>query len=117
MIVYAPSSAPVATLAIVSRKSKDRIVDQPSESIYGGYVNARGETSLFTQEVVYRVNFKNRTIAQRPNLNPGAQARYDATEAGDAFEYCGVNFRRLSEAEIREICASGTFRITPKLLN
>ncbi|HEY1654562.1 MAG TPA: hypothetical protein VGF86_05560 [Candidatus Tumulicola sp.] len=116
MIVYASTPAPVATLEIVSRKSKDRLVSEPPEAIFGGYANARSEIFLFGQDVVYRVNFKNRTVQQRPKLNPAAQARYDATEAGDAFEYCNVSFRRLSEAEITEICASGAFRVTPKLL-
>lgn len=116
MIVYAPTPAPVATLEIVSRKSKDRLVSEPSEAIYGGYANARSEIFLFGQDVVYRVNFKNRTVQQRPKLNPAAQARYDSTGAGDAFEYCNVSFRRLSEAEIGEICATGAFRVTPKLL-
>lgn len=114
MIVYA--APPVATLQLVSRKSKDRLVDEPSESIFGGYANARGEIFLFAEDLVYRVNFKNRTVQQRPKLNPAAQARYDETAAGDAFEYCNVAFRRLGEAEINEICASGPFRVTPRLL-
>lgn len=117
MILYAPSPAPISSLDIVSRKSKDRLVNEPSEEIYGGYANARGETFLFARELVYRVNFKNRTIQQRPKLNPAAQARYDATQAGESFEYCNLTFRRLSGAEITEICGSGAFRVTPKLLN
>lgn len=117
MILDAPSPAPISSLDIVSRKSKDRLVSEPPEAIYGGYANARGETLLFGKELVYRVNFKNRTIQQRPKLNPAAQARYDATEAGENFEYCNLMFRRLSGAEIVEICASGAFRVTPKLLN
>lgn len=116
MILYAPTPAPVASLELVSRKSKDRLVSEPSEAIYGGYANARGEIFLFGEELVYRVNFKNRTVQQRPKLNPAAQARYDSTEAGEAFEYCNVAFRRLGEAEIGEICGSGAFRVTPKLL-
>lgn len=114
MIVYA--APPVATLELVSRKSKDRLVEEPSESIFGGYANARGEVFLFAEDVVYRVNFKNRTVQQRPKLNPAAQARYDATAAGEGFEYCNIAFRRLGEAEINEICASGAFRVTPRLL-
>jgi hypothetical protein len=114
MIVYAPT--PVASLEVVSRKSKDRLVSEPSEPIYGGYANARGEIFLFGNDIVYRVNFKNRAVQQRPKLNPAAQARYDATEAGAAFEYCNISFRRLAEAEIVEICGSGAFRVTPKLL-
>ncbi|MGA8532873.1 MAG: hypothetical protein WB615_02055 [Candidatus Tumulicola sp.] len=117
MMLYAPAPAPVATLDIVSRKSKDRLVQEPSEPVYGGYANGRGDVFLFGESLVYRVNFKNQTVQQRPQLNPGAQARYDATEAGEAFEYCNIRFRRLSNAEITEICASGAFRITPKLLS
>lgn len=109
--------APVATLDIVSRKSKDRLVPQPSEPVYGGYANGRGEIFLFGETLVYRVNFKNQTVQQRPQLNPAAQARYDETKAGDPFEYCNVHFRRLSNAEIVDICSSGAFRITPKLLS
>lgn len=116
MMLYATTPAPVATLDIVSRKSKDRLVPEPSEPVYGGYANGRGEIFLFGEDLVYRVNFKNQTVQQRPKLNSGAQARYDATEAGAAFEYCNVSFRRLSSAEIVEICASGAFRVTPKLL-
>jgi hypothetical protein len=116
MMLYAPTPTPVATLDIVSRKSKDRLVQEPSEPVYGGYANSRGEIFLFGEDLVYRVNFKNQTVQQRPKLNSGAQARYDATEAGEAFEYCNVSFRRLSGAEIVEICASGAFRVTPKLL-
>ena len=109
--------SPVATLDIVTRKSKDRLVPQPPEPVYGGYANGRGEVFLFGESLVYRVNFKNQTVQQRPQLNPAAQARYDATKAGDPFEYCNVRFRRLSNAEIIEICSTGAFRITPKLLS
>ncbi len=116
-MIYAPPASPVASLDIVSRKSKDRLVQEPSEPVYGGYANGRGEIFLFGESLVYRVNFKNQTVQQRPQLNPGAQARYDATEAGEPFEYCNVSFRRLSSAEIIEICASGAFRVTPKLLS
>ncbi len=111
------SAAPVASLDIVSRKSKDRLVPQPAEPVYGGYANGRGEIFLFGETLVYRVNFKNQTVQQRPQLNPAAQARYDATKAGDPFEYCNVRFRRLSADEIVDICSSGAFRITPKLLS
>jgi hypothetical protein len=99
----------------VNKKAKDGLVREPDESIYGGYANGRGEISLFGESIVYRVNFKNNTIQQRPPLNPGAQARYDATEAGEIFEYGNASFRRLSSAEIVEICASSSFRIIPKL--
>jgi hypothetical protein len=113
----APEAVPVASLDIVSRRSKDRLVQEPSEPVYGGYANGRGDIFLFGETLVYRVNFKNQTVQQRPQLNPGAQARYDATEAGEPFEYCNVRFRRLSNAEIIEICSSGAFRITPKMLS
>ena len=89
----------------------------PSEPIYGGYSNSRGEVFLFGAELAFRVNFKNKTIQQRAPLNPGAQARYDETEAGDPFEYCKVSFRRLSAAQILEICSSGSFGVGPRSLN
>lgn len=107
---------PVASLELISKKTKDRIVQEPSEPVYGGYANARGEIFLFGQDLVYRVNFKNQTVQQRPKLNPGAQARYDAAAAGDNFEYCNVSFRRLSKEQIIEICSSGSFRVTPKFV-
>jgi hypothetical protein len=112
-----PTLSPVAVLDIVSRKSKDRLVAEPSEPVYGGYANGRGDVFLFGESRVFRVNFKNQTVQQRPQLNPAAQARYDATKEGDPFEYCNVSFRRLGNSEIIDICSSGTFRITPKLLN
>ncbi|MGB9650406.1 MAG: hypothetical protein WCB01_01235, partial [Candidatus Cybelea sp.] len=40
-------------------------------------------------------------------LNAGAQARFDATEAGEDFEYGTKPFRRLSRQEITEICTGG----------
>lgn len=85
-----------------------------SEPIYGGYANWRGEIVLFGKELAYRVNLKALTLQQRPQLNSGAQARYDATEAGDSFEYGNKVFRRLSAEQITEVCTSGRFRITPK---
>ena len=108
------SITPIGVLNI-NKKAKDGLVREPAEPIYGGYANGRGEISLFGESIVYRVNFKNNTIQQRPPLNPGAQARYDATEAGEIFEYGNVSFRRLSSAQIVEICSSGSFRIIPKL--
>ncbi|SRR5579872_3383606 len=101
---------PVGRL-LVSSKDADGPQYQP---IYGGYANAKGLICLFAQELAYRINFKGRTIQQRPRLNSGAQARYDAAQPGEAFEYCGVSFRRLTIAEIVEICASGTFRMGVK---
>lgn len=79
--------------------------------IYGGYANAKGLISLFAAGQAYRINFKARMVQERPLLNPGAQLRYDAAQPGEAFEYCGVSFRRLADAEIVEICASGSFRM------
>jgi hypothetical protein len=110
-MIYA---APIGVLNI-NRKANNGLVEEPAEPIYGGYANRRGEISLFGESIVYRVNFKNNTIQQRPPLNCGAQARYDATEAGETFEYGNVSFRRLSNAQIVEICSSGTFRVIPKL--
>jgi hypothetical protein len=99
----------------IHKKAKDGVVPEPSEPIYGGYANHRGQISLFGETVVYRINFKLGTIQERPRLNPGAQARYDATGLGETFQYGNVSFRRLSSAEIVEICSSGSFRVTPKL--
>jgi hypothetical protein len=107
-------TAPIGILNI-NRKANNGLVQEPAKPIYGGYMNRRGEISLFGEDIVYRVNFKNNTIQQRPPLNSGAQARYDATEAGEVFEYGNVVFRRLSSAHIVEICSSGAFRIIPKL--
>lgn len=100
----------------IHKKAKDGFVLEPSEPIYGGYENRRGEISLFGEAIVYRINFKSGTVQQRPQLNAGAQAKYDAAEAGETFEYCNVNFRRLRRDEITKICASGPFRATPKQL-
>lgn len=86
------------------------------EPIYGGYANRRGEISLFGESLHYRVNFKNRTVQQRPPLNEGAQARYDAARPGEPFEFGRVNFRRLDHPEIKEICSSGSFRVRPKAI-
>lgn len=105
--------SPVGVLTI-NKKAKGGVLEEPAEPIYGGYVNARGEISLFAEHLVYRVNFKNNSVQPRPGLNPGAQARYDATGSGETFEYCNVTFRRLSNAEIIEICTSGSFRLMPK---
>ena len=85
-----------------------------SEPVYGGYANWRGEIVLFGKDLAYRVNLKAQTLQQRPHLNSGAQARYDATEAGNAFEYCNKSFQRLSSEQIAEICMSGQFRVTPR---
>ncbi len=103
---------PIAILE-VGRKVRNRdLVGHSFEPIFGGYANARGEVSLFAARCTYRVNFKARTLRQRPSLNPGAQANYDASEAGEPFLYANVEFLRLSHERIAEICASGAFRIT-----
>src|SRR5580704_16633166 len=82
-----------------------------SEPVYGGYANGRGEIVLFAKDLAYRVNFKNQILKQQPPLNVGAQARYDATEAGEDFEYGSKTFRRLSRQQITDICIAGQFRI------
>lgn len=102
--------APVAIIEI-GRKNGDRVVSESSQPIYGGYANARGEVSLFTERYAYRVNFKSRSLRQGPSLNAGAQAHYDAVKAGEPFVYANKTFERLSHERIAEICASGTFRI------
>lgn len=103
---------PIAVLEIGRKfKNNDLLVGQSFEPIYGGYANARGEVSLFAAQCTYRLNFKNQTLRQRPSLNPGAQANYDAVEAGESFHYANVEFLRLSHERIAEICASGAFRI------
>lgn len=82
-----------------------------SEPVYGGYENARGEVNLFAGGGTYRVNFKYQTLRQRPALNAGAQANYDAVEAGEQFVYAKTDFWRLSHERIAEICAMGSFRV------
>jgi hypothetical protein len=69
---------------------------------------------LFGKDLAYRVNVKKQTLQERPQLNAGAQMRYDATSVGEAFEYGRKSFRRLSHEEIGEICSSGQFRLTSK---
>jgi hypothetical protein len=106
--------APIGILNI-DRRAKNGLVEEPACPIYGGYSNGSGAISLFGESIVYRVNFKKNTVQQRPPLNSGAQTRYDATEAGEVFEYGNVTFRRLSSAQILEICSSGSFRVISKL--
>jgi hypothetical protein len=103
---------PIAVLEIGRRVKNNDLVGESFEPIYGGYANARGEVSLFAARCTYRVNFKNQTLRQRPSLNPGAQANYDAVQAGEPFLYANVEFLRLSHERIAEICASGAFRVT-----
>ncbi|HEY6325447.1 MAG TPA: hypothetical protein VIW73_02885 [Candidatus Cybelea sp.] len=108
VVVRAPLS--VASLTVTTRSSgKD--ASELSEPIYGGYANARGEIFLFAKDQAYRVNFKSQTLQRRPPLNSGAQARYDATEAGEQFEYGNKSFRRLSHEQIVGICTSHRFRV------
>jgi hypothetical protein len=84
------------------------------EAIYGGYANGRGEIVLFTKDLAYGVNFKNQILRQRPALNVGAQARYDATEAGADFEYGTKTFHRLSRQQIADICTASEFRLSSR---
>lgn len=109
------SGAPIGFLDI-SKKTTDRVVQAVSEPIYGGYVNGRGQISLFSETLAYRLNFKHNTVQECRPLNSGAQARYDATEAGETFEYCSVSFHRLSNVQINEICSSGSFRAMLKAI-
>lgn len=104
---------PVAVLAISGRANGAETEDS-SEPIYGGYANGRGEIVLFATDLAYRVNFAKQTLQERPQLNPGAQERYDATELGEPFVFCSKTFRRLSNEQIVEICASGKFRVRSK---
>lgn len=107
------TAAAIAVLEI-SAKTNDRESRESTEPIYGGYANGRGEIMLFGKDLVYRVNFKNQTLQQRPALNAAAQQRYEATELGNDFEYGNKTFRRLSGEQIVEICTSGRFRLTSK---
>lgn len=106
-------SAPVALLA-VSVRANGRDLGESSEPIYGGYANGRGEVVLFAKELAYRINPAKQTLQERPQLNAGAQARYDAAKLGEPFEYGNKTFQRLSRERIVEICASGRFRLTSK---
>lgn len=74
-------------------------------------MNRRGETVLFARDLAYHVNFKNNILKERPPLNSGAKARYDATEAGDDFTYANKTFRRLSFRQIEDICNGADFRV------
>ena len=95
----------------VDHKGGNGPARQSLEPVYGGYANARGDVNLFAEHCTYRVNFKNHTLSQRPSLNAGAQAHYDAVDAGERFCYAKIEFLRLSDERIAEICASGSFRI------
>ncbi len=103
------TQSPIATLVIsgdVKGPSSER-----SESVYGGYANGRGVVVLFARDVAYRVNFKNQILKEGPPLNVGAQACYDAAEAGEEFEYANKTFLRLSCQQITDICTAGQFRV------
>ncbi len=107
------SPLPIATLAINGTVKHPSCSEHP-EPVYGGYANGRGEIVLFAKDLAYRVNFKSQILKQWPPLNAGAQARFDATEAGEDFEYGTKPFRRLSRQEITEICTGGHFRVSPR---
>jgi hypothetical protein len=81
------------------------------EPVYGGYANGRGDIVVFAKDSAFRVNLRKQILTQRPPLNLGAQARYDATEPGEDFAYGNKVFRRLSHQQIADICAAGGFRI------
>lgn len=104
------SSSPVAAL-IIKGPVRGPSCPERSEPVYGGYMNIRGEIVLFAKDLAYRVNFKNQTLRQRPPLNAGAKARYDATEAGEDFVYGNKTFRRLSLEQIEDICNGTNFRV------
>lgn len=94
---------------------KDGLVPDSTEQVHGGYSNTRGDIVLFGGETAYRLNFKKQTAQVRPKLNASAQAVYDATPAGEPFNFCNKAFQRLSLAQILEICSSGAFRLIPKI--
>jgi hypothetical protein len=108
-------SSPIATLSmkIVGKGPSSSALSEP---VYGGYANSRGDVVLFGKERAYRVDFKRQTLQLRPQLNFGAQARYDEASAGESFEFANKTFQRLSEQQITEICESGDFRVTPRQL-
>ncbi|HEV3092590.1 MAG TPA: hypothetical protein VGX91_14195 [Candidatus Cybelea sp.] len=104
---------PVARLAIKGTVKGPQCPEH-SEPVFGGYANGRGEIVLFAKDLAYGVNFKNQILKERPPLNAGAQARYDAAEAGEDFEYGTKTFQRLSRQAITDICAAGQFRVGSK---
>jgi hypothetical protein len=111
----ANSTVPVAALSIIVKPNGSGTgTTETSEPVYGGYANGRGEIVLFCEGLAYRINFKNQTLQQRPQLNAGAQACYDSTEPGESFEYGKKGFQRLSTQKIADICTSGQFRLTAK---
>jgi hypothetical protein len=111
---YAPAAAtsalPIAALAI---EGGVRGLQCPErlDPVYGGYANGRGDIVLFAKGGAFHVNCRKQILKQRPPLNFGAQARYDATAPGEDFAYGNKTFRRLSHQQIADICAAGRFRI------
>lgn len=104
------SPLPIGALAIKGSVGGPKCTEH-SEPVFGGYANGRGEIVLFAKDVAYRVDFKRQILRQRPPLNVGAQARYDASEAGENFAYGSKTFRRLSRQQISDICMAGDFRV------
>jgi hypothetical protein len=104
------TALPVGTLAIKGAVRGPHCPEH-SEPVFGGYANGRGDIVLFAKDVAYRVDFKHQILKQRPPLNVGAQERYDASEAGEDFEYGSKTFRRLSRQQIADICTAGDFRV------
>ncbi len=109
------NGSPVAVLEIKAERDVKGASDL-SDSIYGGYANGRGEIVLFGKDLAYRVDLKKQTLQLRPRLNFGAQARYDATDAGETFSFGNKTFQRLSEQQITEVCGFGCFRVTVRQL-
>ncbi len=107
--------SPIATL-VIRIAGKGPSYPAHSEPVYGGYSNSRGEVVLFGKEQAYRVDFKRQSLQPRPQLNVGAQARYDEARAGESFEYGKKTFQRLSEQQITEICAAGDFKLSQRQL-
>jgi hypothetical protein len=107
--------SPVALLEIKAESSGKGGSDL-SDQIYGGYANGRGEIVLFGKDLAYRVDLKKHTLQLRPRLNVGAQARYDAADAGEVFHFGNKTFHRLSEQQITDVCGNGCFRVTARQL-
>lgn len=101
----------IANLAIRADAKGSEPADR-SEPIYGGYTNPRGEIFLFGKDGVYRADLKNQVLHRRAPLNPEAQTRYDATEAGEPFVYGRKTFHRLTREQIVGMCACHRFRLT-----
>lgn len=115
MSVKVTDGSAVAVLEIKAERDVKGASDL-SDSIYGGYTNGRGEITLFGKDLAYRVDLKKQTLQLRPRLNFGAQARYDATDAGETFSFGNKTFHRLSEQQIADVCGFGCFRVTVRQL-